>query len=180
MIEQELDNEEILINEAKKDSTAFEPLYKKYYKKIFRFIYSKVLDNDVTADITSNVFIKAMAHLHTYQYRSLPFSSWLYRVAFNEIMQYYRKEKKERKVVISEEMLYRISDEADESDFEVLKAKLKMVLNKLDIKEIELIELRFYENLSFSQIGEILGITENNAKVRAHRIVEKIRQNFRS
>lgn len=180
LIEQELDNEGLIINEAKKDSNAFEPLYTKYYKVIFRFIYNKVLDKDVTADITSNVFVKAMGHLHSYEYRSLPFSSWLYKIAYNEIMQYYRKEKKERKVVISEEMLYRISDESDESDFDILKTKLKSVLNKLDLNEIQLIELRFYENLTFSQISQILGITENNAKVRAHRIIEKIRQNFQN
>ncbi len=168
-------NEEELIKRAKLNSEDFKPLYERYYKKIFKFIFRKLDNKDETADITSLVFIKALVNINNYQTRSLPFSAWLYRIAHNEVMLYFRKVKKERTVYISEEMLFRISEETDEHDLEYLKLKLKKIIEHLNAGELEMIELRFYEGLSFYQIGMILNITENNAKVKMHRILEKIR-----
>ena len=115
-------------------------LYTKYYKSIFSSIYKKVLDKDLSELITSNVLIRAKTYLSVYHSGGLPFSSWLYMIAYNEIMKYYRKKRKEEKVVISEEMLYKTSGECEGID--TLRAKLKVLQYKLDIKEVELMLLR--------------------------------------
>ena len=73
------------INMAKQDPTKFKPLYEKYYEKIFRFIYSRIEDKKLAYDITADVFYKSLLKISTYQDQRTPFSSWLYRIARNEL-----------------------------------------------------------------------------------------------
>jgi RNA polymerase sigma-70 factor, ECF subfamily len=120
-----------------------------------------------------------MTNLDKFNYRNLPFSAWLYRIAYNEVMQYFRKEKKERKVVMNEEVLLLLTEDADDGDIDNIKRKFKIIFQILDLNELEFIQLRFYEGLSFQEIGSILGITENYAKVKTHRILEKIRHKYK-
>ena len=72
------------ISSAKKDPERFGPLYKKYHEQIFRYVYQRMDDQDLAFDVTSQVFIKAMNNLHKFEYRGVPFSSWLYRIAKSE------------------------------------------------------------------------------------------------
>lgn len=174
--EKEILLEEILIDEAKENPQRFRPLYEKYYNKIFRFIYSKVEGKEESADLTSQVFLKALLHLPNYQHRNLPFSSWLYRIAYNEVLQYFRKVKKESVIHINENFLLNLAEEVDATDLENLKIHLETTLQDLKIEELEIIQLRFYQALSFKEIGLILNISENNAKVKTYRLLEKIRK----
>ena len=84
----EVKSERELINLAKKNSKYFEPIYKKYHEQIFRFVYQRLNNEDDAADITSQVFLKALLNLEKYEFRGFPFSSWLYRIALNEVNQH--------------------------------------------------------------------------------------------
>lgn len=178
LTEKEILQEELLIEDAKHDSQYFKPLYEKYYNPIFRFVYNKVEGKDTAADITSHVFLKALLTIHQYQFKKLPFSAWLYRVAHNEVMQYYRKSKKELVVHISEDLILNLAEDSDSVDSEVLKTKLEKAMENLDYEELEIIQLRFYQGLSFKEIGHIFNITENYSKVKTYRILEKIKKNI--
>jgi RNA polymerase sigma-70 factor (ECF subfamily) len=168
--------EEQLIEAAKRDPERFRPLYQKYFKTIFLFIHHKVDDKEVTADLTSQVFLKALLHLPGYKSQGLPFSAWLYRIATNEVMQYFRSTKQVRKILVDEELLSRLHEETEEPTLEALQTKLETVLPQLSLDEIQLIELRFYDARPFREIAFILNISENTAKVRSHRVVEKLRK----
>lgn len=176
MTEKQIVQEESIIEAAKKESNKFKPLYEKYYVVIFRFVYNKVEEKETAADITSHVFLKALLNLHKYQHKNLPFSSWLYRIAHNEVMQYYRKAKKEKVVYISEDLVLNLTEDPETLDPELLKIKLESALAALEYKEIEMIQLRFYEGLPFKDIGQILNISENNAKVKIYRLLDKIKK----
>jgi len=76
--------------------------------------------------------------------------------------------------------LYEIIDEFEEDYKEEKKAKMFEALSKLKEKDMQLIEMRFFEKRSFKEIGDILEITENNAKVKAFRAIEKLKQLFNS
>ncbi len=176
LTEKEILKEEILIEDAKSDSQYFKPLYEKYFNPIFRFVFEKVEGKDTAADITSHVFLKALLNLQNYQNKKLPFSAWLYRIAHNEVMQYYRKTKKERVIYISEDLVKNLAEETDFIDPEILKIKLDNALENLDYQEVEMIQLRFYQGLSFKEIGLIYNITENYSKVKTYRILDKIKK----
>ena len=80
-----LEEELSWILRAQKNPESFGPLYKKYHEQIFRYIYQRMNDEELAFDITSQVFIKAMTNLHKYEYRGVPFASWLYRIAKSEL-----------------------------------------------------------------------------------------------
>jgi RNA polymerase sigma-70 factor (ECF subfamily) len=171
-------SENELIEWSKKDHRYFEPIYEKYYEPIFRLIMCRVQDEEVTKDITSNVFCKALVNLGKYKFQGLSFSSWLYRLALNSCYDYFRTQKKKRTVVLEEFMTQEMAEEFEPETLYLQKGLklLPEVLDKLKPRDLELIELRFFESKSFKEISEILGITENNAKTRSHRILKRIRK----
>ncbi len=171
LLQDELD----LIKKAQKNPEHFGPLYKKYHEPIFRYIYQRMDDEDLAYDITSQVFIKAMQHISKYEYRGVPFSSWLYRIAKSELYQSFRDKKAARTINIESVNVTVIIDEIDENETEENRKKLFHALGILKEKDVQLIELRFFEKRSFKEMGEILALTENNAKVKTFRALEKLK-----
>lgn len=171
-IQQELQQ----IEAAKLSPARFDVLYEKYYKSIFVFIYRRTENEELCADITSLVFLKALVNIKKYQFKGVPFSAWLFRIAFNEINMYFRKNKAERIVSLDKTNLHQIVQEIVLEDNSEAEQKMMSALKKLDTHDIQLIEFRFFEKRSFAEIGGIIGITENNAKVKVYRIIDKLRK----
>lgn len=171
-----ISREETQLRAAMKDPTAFAPIYEKYYLQIFRFVLQRVADEDVAGDVTSQVFAKALFKLKDYKFKGLPFSAWLYRVAQNEIGMVFRAKKAERVVNIDTEDLGNMFEELEEDLHEERLEKVVSAMKQLDLQEVELIEMRFFEKRSFAEMGDILDITETNARVKTHRVIQKIRQ----
>lgn len=164
------------VNAAKEDPRHFNVLYEKYFKSIYVFIYRRTGDEELTADITSCVFLKALINIKKYEYKGVPFSGWLFRIAFNEVNMYFRKNKANRIVSIEQGGILQMAQEVEiTNNTEALKL-MTNALKKLDGDDIHLIELRFFEKRSFAEVGEIIGITGNNAKVRIYRIIDKLKR----
>ncbi|WP_338815663.1 sigma-70 family RNA polymerase sigma factor (plasmid) [Bernardetia sp. Wsw4-3y2] len=176
-------SEEEQILAAQKDSKNFRFLYEANYEAIFRFLYRKANDEALAADLTSQTFIKALQNIQKFEYKGVPFSAWLYRIASNEFLKYYRKQKKMPVYSLEEETakkLTNFSEElADERQQERID-QLKKVLEKLKTKDMQMIELRFFEDKSFKEIAFILETTESAAKMRTYRILEKIKESVSS
>jgi len=170
--QQAIDREWEEIQAAQRDPARFRPLYERYHEPIFRYIYRRTAEEPLTADICSQVFLKAMQKLGGYSYKGVPFSAWLYRIAANEVAQHYRNSQKQRVVSIQEGRL----EEMDQFDYQVHRSALLSALDKLPQKDIEIIELRFFEQRSFKEVANILNITENNAKVRTYRVLDKLKK----
>lgn len=171
--------EEDVIRASQRDPSAFRPLYEKYYRSIFRFVLHRVADKEVTADLTSQVFLKALLHLDKFQLRGFPFSSWLYRIAINECNDFFRKTKKARAVVLEEGIIESLHDEMFGNDeMDEWQRRLPFILEKLKPEELQLIELRYMESRPFKEVADILGISENYAKVRTYRVLDKMKKLF--
>lgn len=173
-----LHEEEKWISDAKRDPERFGPLYKKYYEQIFRYVYQRMDDQDLAFDVTSQVFIKALHNIHKFEYRGVPFSSWLYRIAKSELYQAYRDRNAKRTVNIDTMQIQEFIQEFDEEHSEKNKNRLLKALKKLKEEDLQLIELRYFEQRSYREIGDILEIKENNAKVKSFRALEKLKKIF--
>jgi RNA polymerase sigma-70 factor, ECF subfamily len=174
-----LEQEVELIQQAREDARAFRPLYEHYYKSIFLFVLHRVGDKQLTADVTAQVFLKALQNIKKYEDRGLPFSAWLYRIAVNEVNDFFRKQKRERLVTIEENHVVKLHEEMmDGSTVENLHLRLHDVLQELLPEELHLIELRFFEERSFKEIGAILNLTEVHAKVKTYRTLDKMKKYF--
>jgi RNA polymerase sigma-70 factor (ECF subfamily) len=170
-----------LIAKALKDRKYFGKLYEKYFKQIFRFIFNRLGGNEAeTSDLTQLTFMKAMLKLSTYEDRGFPFSSWLYRIAHNEVNQFFRKQKGKYTVEINERTFGNLCSEVSESKHMSTEEQEKLVsaLNRLPQEQLDLIELRFFQEFSFKEIAEIYSITEASAKMRVYRILDKLNQTW--
>ncbi len=168
-------SEELLIQEAKKDPKKFKPLYEKYYKPIYRKILSRVQDKDLTADLTSNVFFKALQNLGQFKPKNGTLFPWLYRIAINECYEHFRKSGNKHFIEINSENFEAIADEMATYG-EEYRNVLKLALAKLKPKDLQIIELRFFESLSFKVIANILEITEGHSKVNLYRALDRLRK----
>lgn len=163
---------------AQKDPKEFRYFYDTYYKEVFLFIYRRTDDESISADIAQQVFLKALQNIDRFEFRGTPFSSWLYRIANNEVMQFYRDAKKVRVVCIDQEGLQDLmGDEDNQIDIEKREIAFAAI-KKLSADDLELIEMRYFEKRSFIEIGEIKNITANNAKVKVHRILDRIKKSI--
>ncbi len=171
-----LENEPSQIKAAQRDPQAFQPLYERYHPIIFRFVRRRVESEAVAADITAQVFLSVLLHLKHYRITEAPFSAWLHRIALNEIRQFFRQATRVRQVVIDQRLVEQLCEEEPSERLEANYEALTQAIQTLGLDEVILLELRFFEQRPFREIGFLLSITENNAKVKTYRLLAKLRQ----
>lgn len=173
---QDLEKEKILIEEAKKNPDRFLDLYDKYFDQIYRYIYRRVGgDSEVTQDLASQTFLDALEHIKSFQFKGFPFSSWLYKIAHNNVIKWYRKNSNRHHVPI--EKAYDLHDKTQiqEDKLESLLAQdqVNEMLSHLDEEESEILRLKFFEGLSNIEIAEIMNLSVSNIGVKVFRTLKK-------
>jgi len=164
------------IEAAKKDPENFRVLYKRYHEQIFRYVYQRVSDVDDAKDVVSQVFLKAMMNLHKFEYRGFPFSAWLYRIAMSETANIFNRNKGIRTINMDESEIPELMSELEEDHSPEREEMLIHILRELPENDLQLIEMRFFEKRRYADIGEVLEITKNNAKVKVYRILERMKK----
>lgn len=170
-----VEHEEHFIRQAKERPAAFKPLYEMHYPGIMQYVYNKTDDQHIAGDITSTVFLKALQAIKQYEFRKVPFRAWLFKIAYNEVMQYYRYTRQQQKVYIAATFIQEFSRHTGEQTEKEIE-RLKQALTKLKPKEINLLELRYWDSYSIKEIAYVLSLSETNVKVRLHRTHQKLRQ----
>ena len=180
----DLEAEKALVERAKTDAEAFGELYDQYYDKIFGYIVHRMGNVEVAQDVTSETFFKALKSLHSFEWRSISFSSWLFRIATNEMTNHYRKNKHYTSADIDDlaehpsnqedvrEEIMQAEDELQRNQDYVL---MRAAVEKLPDKYQEVITLRFFEEKQILEIAEIVGKKEGTVKSLLSRGVEKLR-----
>lgn len=170
-----IDEELVWIQAAKQDPRSFGKLYQKYYTDIFRYLWKRVGDEENAATLTSNVFVKALQAIHKYTYKGVPFSAWLYQIARNEVNLHHRSTQRVRTVTLETHQLKEVVTEMEEDESDQNMQKLLDGLHHLNSDELELLEMRYFEKRSFKEVSDILQIKEGTAKVKMHRIIQKLK-----
>jgi RNA polymerase sigma-70 factor (ECF subfamily) len=178
MSEAEILQEYSILDRSKKDPQAFGALYEKYFDRIFNFIYRQTDDEDLTADLCSQTFLIALKNVDRYQFRGVPFSAWLYKIASNEVNKHYRKRKHTNIFSIEEIRVRELIEQANEEYDEEIIKRLMNYLKDLPTEMLRVLELRFFEDKDFKEIAFILDITESGAKMRTYRALDRLRKHF--
>ena len=165
-IEPVMEDEAELIRRAQKgDSPAFAHLIDRYYERLHRFLFRLTRDTHLSEDLTQETFLKAFANLSRFQAGSY-FKAWLFRIAHNNWVSHHRATKKVRDTLPEE-----ISEENEEEPLDLLIGKESLTRISEAIEQLPedyriAFLLRIDEQLSFREIGEILGLTEETARWR--------------
>lgn len=178
MSEDEIRQEYSILEKSRRNPRAFGELYEKYFDRIFNFIYRQTDDEDLTADLSSQTFFNALKNTDKFEFRGVPVSAWLYRIAANEVNKHYRKVKRDKVFSIEEVKVREIMELGDDAWDEDLVKQLINYMKELPTDMLEVLELRFFEDKDFKEIAFILDITESGAKMRTYRALDRLRKKF--
>lgn len=166
-----------------KDKDAFSRLFDFYYDKIINYVFRRTLDVEYSKDITSNVFLKALDNINSFKWKNGidSFNAWIFKIATNEINQYFRKQNRYKLIIDDPEIRFNLKSD-DNLAFEIEKKidndKYLIILSKA-IKELkpiyqDILHLRYFEEMSYNEISEILNKNESTVRVYAKRAIEEL------
>ncbi len=172
-----LDNERELRERSKNgDSQAFGLIYDHYIRKIYNFIFYKTYNKDTAEDLTSQTFLKALKNIGSIDVER-PISSWLYKIAQNTVIDYFRSKKEHRDIDDIWDM--DISDESVDIEGGIDSAiefkRVQKYLAKLKSEERDIIKMRVWQEMSYKEIAEALGKSESSCKMMYSRSIAKLR-----
>ncbi len=173
-----LQEESVLVAQAKDDPAAFGVLYERYIDRVYAYIYHRVGNAQETEDLTARTFYRALDKLHTYEDRGLPFSAWLFRIAHNLVANWHRDNSRRR--FLSLEKLWSHSNEDETPEEQVEEEErheaLWDVINELPDDRRNLLLYKFSSRLSNLEIGEVMNKSESAIKSLYFRTLTSLRK----
>lgn len=157
-----------------------EQVYRDIHPKLFTFFYVKTSNTAIAEDLTQDVFYEASKSLHRFKGQS-SLSTWMFAIAHNLLKKHYRSKKYEKAIVEKLEVLPVGDHLTLEQHVELREDVQRLLANiqKLDPPSSEIILLRIYGELSFQEIGELIGKSENYTRVTFHRLKNKLQKEMR-
>lgn len=163
---------------TKQDPEAFGKLYDLYVEKIYRFVYFKISSKEEAEDITSNVFLKVWSYLIEYKEKEIEsFSGLVYRVARNAIIDFYRERARRQECALENTLNLPVEEKGyrgAEIDQEV--EQLMQIIKKLKQEYQEVLLLKYVDELTTSEIANILGKSKTSVRVTLHRAMKKLQE----
>lgn len=165
---------------AHSTAEVFADLYQEYLPKVYRYISYRVSDSHQAEDLTSTVFEKALTKFKSYSSEKAAFSTWIFSIARNTLIDHYRVNAREP-VIQMDNMSY-FSQEDPSPEEEAAKFEeyqmLQSCISKLAPQEQEIISLKFGAEMTNRQIARMTGLSESNVGIIIYRAVRKLRDSF--
>ena len=171
----EVDEEKAIISCQRGRLADFGYLYDLYAKKIYSFIYCKTFHKQDAEDLTAETFLKALDKIKKFDLQKGNFSSWLYQIARNNVVDHYRQKKSYFPV----DDAWDIKDNSDiEKDVNLKEKieKVKQYLEALSAEQREIIVLRVWQDLPYKEIAEITGKSEPAVKMAFSRAIKTLQK----
>jgi len=161
----------------KGDKIAFGNLYDLYSEKIYNFIYFRTNHKQTAEDLTSETFAKALKHISTFSSDKGSFSSWLYKIAKNNVIDYFRTLKPTENI----ETIWDLSSDTNiEQDVEnkIRIDRAKKYINALPKEKREILIMRLWDDMTYQDIAEVTGKSEATCKMTFSRAIRELREAF--
>ncbi len=172
-------SEKILLESAAGfNQQALSELYDRYEARIYSYIYRRTGNETLAEDLTAQVFLKMLEAIRGDKAWHSSFSGWLYRIAHNAVIDYYRLRDRQQQVSLEDTLTTTASDHNPVVMAEVsLDAeRLRVAIGRLTEEQAEVITLRFLEGYNISEVAEMLDKTEGSIKALQYRAVTTLRQ----
>ena len=174
-----IEDDDLVLN-ARTQADALGRLYEMHYERILGFCVYRLFNKEIAEDVTSAVFLEVARSIRLFRGRTVKdFQSWLYAISANQANAYIRKTSRRKKLL--EEAAGSMTAFADQGtnnspDWPVLYTAIL----KLKPQHQTIVTLRFFENLQYEQIAQILDVKEATLRVRLHRILNELRNHLQS
>ncbi|MEO8065626.1 MAG: RNA polymerase sigma factor [Candidatus Doudnabacteria bacterium] len=164
-----------LQNAQNGDREAFGAIYEHFADKIYRFIYFRVGHREVAEDVLSDTFVKSWQKINQVN-SPTALSAWLYQIAKNNIIDYYRLKKETVALEVVEDILEDAVNPIDSANLGIQQNRILNVLSQLSVDQREVVKYRFFEDLSNEEIAYIMGKTEGAIRVIQHRAILRLKE----
>ena len=160
------------------DQSAFAELYEMYYDPIYRYVSFKCGNRIEAEDLSGEVFVKMIESIHTFKFRGFPFTSWLYRIAHNVVVDNFRR-KGRRPTVPLDDAINAASDAHSDlerlAEISLSMREVVIAMDNLTDLQREVVTLRFGAGLSIAETAKTVGRKENAVKALQHAGIRKLR-----
>ncbi len=151
-------------------------LYDEYYDKIARYIFARIGDRAEAEDLAGEVFLKALQSLDSYKERGIPMHAWLFRIAHNLVVDYFRQAAKRKTVSIDTVQVV-----AEENPRATVETKMEIervakALDQLTPAQRQVIELRFFSELTSEEAGRILNKSSGTVREMQSAAIKQLRK----
>lgn len=171
-----VEDEQALIERAKRDPDAFGELYDRYLPQIYRLVYSRVHDQTAAEDVTSEVFLRALRSIDRYRAQGRPFAAWLYRIAMCSVSDLYRSA---RPVADLEEQHDLAGAGPEPEEVAAQRYDLRRVWSAVETlpeQQRTAMVLKFREDMKIADIAAVMHKNPGAVKLLIHRGVTRVRQ----
>ena len=178
-----MDKDLRLIKKIKKRNSrnAADELISNYYKEIYVYVFKQTSDKETSMDLTQEIFISMLKSLHSFDENKSSFRTWLYRIATNKVVDYFRSKNYKYTTLIETIEDRKIEDTTDftvnlehKEDVE----KIQGIVNKLSSEYQEIFRLKIFLEATFLEISKILELSESTVKTKYYSIIKKIKKEF--
>jgi RNA polymerase sigma-70 factor (ECF subfamily) len=154
-------------------SDIFSQVYHEYYPKIYKYTLYRVGDHNTAEDLVSEIFEKVLVNYHTYNPQKGSFSTWIYTIANNNIINYYKKNHRNSSINFEQiDSKYQLEDSIIEQE---LKEDLLKAILCLDERQRNIIALKFGANLTNREIARMMDLTDSNVGTVLYRSLKHLR-----
>lgn len=172
-----MQNEENLVRRAQQqDEAALTELYEGNFDRIYRYIVLKIGDRTEAEDMTQQVFLNAMKSISSYKWKGMPFSAWLFRIAHNQVVDYFRKKSKQPTTPLDETIPVGNGDPVKTVERNMEIEELTEATKKLTDAQREVISLRFAGEMSIAEVARAMGKSEGAIKALQHSAILALRR----
>jgi RNA polymerase sigma-70 factor, ECF subfamily len=167
-----LDPDARLVAAARAEPKAFVALYDRYFERVLAYVRLRVCDAAACEDVTSRVFTTALARLESFRFEG-SFAGWLFQIARNAVYDTQRQLVPEQ---LPEELPWVGADPEERLVDREREELLRRLVRSLEPEQQHLLALRYGAELSFADIGAIVGASEGTVRVRLHRLLHQPRE----
>lgn len=168
-----------LAQRATTDEDAFEELYEHFFPRVYNFIFARLKNAADADDVTSITFIKMNENLERYNPNVAAFSTWLFRIASNAIIDHTRHHEKNQETEW-EEFFDPAAPEYQEPEAQAItnedNRELLAALDKLSERERRIVELKYFSGMDTRAIAELMSMTEGNVRTTLSRTLAKLKK----
>ena len=166
-----LTDEQLVSAYANGNNDAFDTLLRRHENRVFNYIFNIVKNKDVADDIFQETFVKAISTIKQGRYTdSGKFSAWITRIAHNLIIDFFRQAKSENTISADQENI------EDPLVTTQIHTDVKRIMDSLPDSQREVLEMRFYRNMSFKEIAEATDVSINTALGRMRYAILNMRR----
>lgn len=163
----------------KGDKIAAEEIINYYYKEIYINVFKQINDREIAKDLTQEIFISALKSIGNYEEKKSSFKTWIYKIASNKVIDYYRSKYYKYTTIVEEIEGYDfISSHNIENEFQT-KEDVELVMDivkTLSSNIQQIFRLKVFGDMTFCEIGKLLDISESTVKTRYYSAVRKIKK----